>query len=110
VANVSTARKLSILGRMVAQQAGQSRTGGALLQAGKAFVSHASRVLHQLWLEVTGFIFLGIALICGFGLHHEYLEYQAGRVGPGRAWLAGGVTVMFIWFGLSSFWKSRRKK
>lgn len=108
--DVSTVRKIGILGRILADHAGQSRTGGALLHAGRAFVSHMGRVMHQLWLEVTGFIFLGISMICGFGLHHEYAQYQAGKIGPGRAWLAGGVTVMFLWFGLSSFWKARGKK
>jgi hypothetical protein len=109
MANVSTVRKIGILGRVLAEQAGRSRTGGALIQAGRATLSHVGHVMHTLWLEVTGFVFLGIALIAGAALWGEYAEYHAGKIGPGRALLAGGVTLMFAWFGLSSFWKARWK-
>jgi hypothetical protein len=109
MANVSTARKLSILGRIALQHAGQTRTFGALMQAGRVTLSHVGRVLHVLWLEVTGFVFLGIATIVGFAFYHEYSQYAAGKIGPGRAWLAAGVSLMFAWFGLSSFWRARGK-
>ena len=107
---VSTARKLSILGRIVMQQAGRSRTGNALWQAGRATALSVGRVLHLLWLQVTGFVFLTIALTAGFALRREYLHYRAGNIGPGKVYLAAGVTLMFIWFGLSSFWRAGRKK
>jgi len=110
MANVSAARKLGILGRVALQQAGRSRTVSALLQAGHTTVRHVGRVLHVLWLEVTGFIFLGIALTVGFALHHEYVQYHAGKVGPGRTTLAAAVTLMFLWFGASSFWRAHQKK
>jgi hypothetical protein len=110
MANVSIARKISILGRVVLERTGQARTFGALLQAGRVTVTHVSRILHVLWLEVTGFVFLGIATITGFALYHEYGQYQAGKIGPGRPWLAGGVTLLFAWFGLTSFWRAGKKR
>src|SRR5437899_3252186 len=100
--SVSTVRKLSILGRIVMQQAGRSRTGNALLQAGRTTVSNVGRVLHLLWLQVTGFVFLCIALIAGLAARREYVHYQAGSIGPGKVWLGVGVTLLFLWFGLSS--------
>ena len=62
---VSTTRKLGIAarvaGRVISQQAGRSRTLGALTNAGRATATHCGRVLGQLWLEVTGFVFLALA-------------------------------------------------
>jgi hypothetical protein len=110
MANVSTARKLTILGRVVMQQAGRNRTANALMQAGRTTALHVGRVLHQLWLQVTGFVFLSIAMVAGLALRHEYLQYHAGSVGPGRAYLAGGITAMFAWFGVTSFWRAGQKK
>jgi len=91
------------------QQAGRSRTGSALWQAGRTTALSVGRVLHLLWLQVTGFVFLCIALIAGLALRREYGLYHSGVVGSGKVWLAGGVTLMFLWFGLSSFWRAGRK-
>ncbi len=107
---VSTARKLSVLGRIVMQQAGQSRTANALWQAGRTTALSVGRVLHLLWLQVTGFVFLTIALTAGLALRREYAQYKLGAIGPGKVYLAAGVTVMFLWFGLSSFWRAGKKK
>lgn len=67
------------------------------------------RVLHQLWLEVTGFIFLAMAALGGIALAREYAKYQAGQVGSGRLVVAICFIVTFAWFGVSSFWKVRKK-
>ena len=37
------------------------------------------RILHQLWLEVTGFVFLVLAAIGGVALNRELVKYQAGH-------------------------------
>jgi hypothetical protein len=110
MSTVSTARKLTTLGRIMMQHAGQSRTGNALWQGARATAISVGHVLHLLWLQVTGFVFLTIALTAGFAFRREYLLYKAGTTGPGKAWLAGGVTIMFIWFGISSFWRANKKK
>src|SRR5882724_8141126 len=108
--SVSTVRKLSILGRIVAQQAGRTRTVSALIQAGRSTALSVGRIFHLLWLQVTGFVFLCIALIAGLALRREYVQYHAGGIGPGKVLLAAGVTLMFLWFGLSSFWRAGRKQ
>lgn len=107
--SVSTARKLSILARVAAQQAGRSRTFGALLKAGRTTTVHLGKVLHQLWLEVTGFVFFFIAAIGGIRFFREYAKYQAGQTSSGRLLLTVGFTLCFAWFGISSFWRVRKK-
>jgi hypothetical protein len=67
------------------------------------------RVLHQLWLEVTGLVFLMMATSGGVALAHEYARYQAGKIGFGRVALAICFTATFAWFGVSSFWRVRQK-
>ena len=107
--NLSTARKLSLVARLALRQAQQTRTWGAFLRAGRITGTHVGRVLHQLWLEVTGFVFLVLAAIGSLALYREYAEYQAGKANPSRIVAAICFTVLFAWFGVTSFWKTRKK-
>lgn len=66
-------------------------------------------VMHELWLQVTGVLFLVMALGLGGAAVKEYGKYHAGQIGPGRVGLAVCFTLTFAWFGLSSFWRVRRK-
>ena len=109
MAPVSTARKVGIMARVVAQQAGRSRSVGALLQAGRVAVGHGRRILGQLWLEVTGFVFLCLAGIGLLAAVREYAQYQAGKATSGRVLLAVCFSLLFGWFGVSSFWRVRKK-
>jgi hypothetical protein len=107
----STLRKLGIVARVAAQQAGRSRTGSAVLKGIRATAVSFGRVLHQLWLEVTGFTFLAIAGIGALAGVREYSKYQTGHAaGPGRLILAICFTASFAWFGLSSFWRVKRRR
>jgi hypothetical protein len=109
MANVSTARKVGIVARVAAQQIGRSRYVGAVRRAGRATAGHLGRVLGQLWLEVTGFVFLSLAGIGALALAREYTRYQAGKATVGRVILAVCFTAVFGWFGVSSFWRVRKK-
>jgi hypothetical protein len=104
------ARRLGMLARIAAQQATRTRGFGALSRAWRATASHTGRVLGQLWLEVTGFVFLCLAGIGATALVREYLLYQAGKATSGRLALAVGFTLLFGWFGISSFWRVRKRK
>jgi len=109
MANLSTSRKLGIAARVAGQQVKRSRTYGAVLNAAKATASHFLSILRQLWLEVTGFIFL---IFAGLGLVatvREYTAYHAGRGNSGHLAAAVGFCLMFSWFGVTSFWKSRKR-
>jgi hypothetical protein len=111
MANVEAkARKLGILVRVAAQQASRSRGFGNVTRAWRATAAHTGRVLGQLWLEVTGFVFLCLAGIGAMAFVREYLRYQAGKATSGRVALAIGFTLLFGWFGLSSFWRVRKNK
>jgi hypothetical protein len=110
VAGIPLTRKLRIFARVAGQHAGQSRTLKAVAQAGRVTLRSFSRVLHQLWLEVTGFVFLAMAGIGGIALSREYNKYLAGKTGPGHVAIAACFCLIFGYFGLSSFWRVRRRK
>jgi hypothetical protein len=104
------ARKIKLIYRVAVNMVGRSRTGSALLAAIRATARSFGRVLHQLWLEVTGFTFLAMAGVGAMAGVREYGKYQSGHAaGPGRLLLAVCFTVSFTWFGLSSFWRVKRK-
>ena len=109
MATLSTARKLSILAQVVRRQVRGYRAVGAIGQAARATAASLGRVLHQLWLEVTGAVFLFIALVGGLAASREYARYEAGKTGPGRVVLAICFCATFAYFGLSSFWRVKRK-
>jgi hypothetical protein len=110
VAKVSTLRKLAIAAQIVARRVGNSRAGGAVLSGAQATARSFERVGRQLSLEVTGFTFLVLAVVGGIAGFREYAKYQAGEAaGPGRLILAACFTLTFAWFGVSSFWRVRKK-
>lgn len=109
VGKVSTLRKMGVVARVAGQQAGRSRTVKAAWNAVCGTTRSFANVLHQLWLEVIGVIFLGMAMTFASGAVKEYGKYHSGQEGSGRFWLAILFTVTFGWFGLSSFWRVRQK-
>ena len=109
VVSVSTLRKLGIISRVAGRQVGKSRVATAIGNGFRVTAKSFGRVLGILWLEVTGFVFLCLSGIGGLALAREYAKYQAGSVGSGRVILAICFTLTFAWFGVSSFWRARRK-
>ena len=110
MSTISLTRKLRILAQVAGRQAGKSRTVNALMQAGRVTLRSFGRVAHQLWLEVTGFVFLVLAAIGGVALSREYAKYQAGHGELSRIAIAIAFCLTFSYFGVSSFWRVRRKK
>lgn len=98
-----------MVARVATQQAKRSRTVRAASSAAATTARAFGRVLHQLWLEVTGVIFLIMALSFAGATVKEYGKYHAGQAGPGRVAVAICFTVAFGWFGVSSFWRVRRR-
>ncbi len=105
MANVSTARKVGIAARIAGQQVRRSRTYGAIVGAARATLGH-----FQLWLEITGFVFVVFAVVGGVALVRESVAYHAGKGTSGRVAAATAFTLVFAWFGASSFWRVRSKK
>lgn len=109
MSKVSTLRKIGVVARVAREQAGRSRRLNAVKTAVFTSVRSVGRVLHMLWLEVTGAVFLSMAAFGAFALFREYTKYTAGHTTIGRVVLASCFTLTFAWFGLTSFWKTRRK-
>jgi multisubunit Na+/H+ antiporter MnhB subunit len=78
---------------------------GAARTTGRSF----GRAAHQLWLEVTGLVFLIMALSFGAAAVREYEKFHAHEAPSTRLAIAICCGLTFAWFGLSSFWKARRK-
>jgi hypothetical protein len=109
VNKVSALRKLGVAARVAGQQAGRSRTFAAVMSGVRTTGRSFGRAAHQLWLEVTGVIFIILALSFAAATVKEYGKYQAGSASTGRLAIAVCCTLTFAWFGLTSFWRARRK-
>ena len=109
VSQISSLRKAGIALRVLRDMAGRSRRMNAVMSAVRATARSFGHILHLLWLEVTGTVFLAMAGIGGIALTREYAKYTAGRATAGRLAIAVCFTLTFAWFGLSSFWRVRRK-
>lgn len=113
VSQISTARKIGLVARVATRvavrQAGQSRRLSALGRASRVTFTHFRRVLGLLWLQVTGFFFLALSLLGGGALWEQYPKYQAGKVSGARLLLAAAFMLLFAYFGVSSFWRVRKK-
>jgi hypothetical protein len=66
-------------------------------------------VLHVLWLEIAGLLFLVLAVVGGGAAVREYHRYARGTAGFGKVALAAAFALAFLYFGVSSFTRSRRK-
>ena len=95
--------------RVAGRKTGENRWVRALYSAGRVTVGSVGHVLHALWLEVTGFLFLVLALIGGGATVREYHRYVAGTTTWGKIAIAAAFTLLFLYFGVNSFWRSRKK-
>ena len=95
--------------QLFTEKPARARAWSATLRAARATARSFGHVFHLLWLEVTGAVFLAMAAMGGVALTREYMKYQAGHATAGRVLVAVGFTVTFAWFGVSSFWRVRRK-
>jgi len=102
-------RKLGVVARVAGEQAGRSRTLSAIVKGVRATLHSFGHAVHSLWLEVTGTLFLSIAAFGAITLVREYMKYQTGHTTLSRLAVAFAFTVTFAWFGLSSFWRVRRR-
>jgi hypothetical protein len=66
--------------------------------------------LRVLFLEVSGLMFLSFTFVIVSAFLREYRKFAVHQVGLERVVLAGLVGVMFLYFGVSSFWRARRKR
>lgn len=82
------------------------RAAGAGLGATSKAVRRAT---YNLWLEVTGFFFIVFAVVVGGAGYRQYQKHLAGKADMTQVYLAGALALIFVWFGVTSFWKARRR-
>ena len=110
VSQVSFAQKTWTVFRVAVAQAKRSRTLAAIMKGAGTAARAFGEVARQLWLEVTGLVFLAMAGVGAIALAREYAKYETGHAGPARLAVAICFTVTFAWFGASSFWRVRKRR
>jgi hypothetical protein len=95
--------------RVAGRKTGENRWIRALYKGGRVTLGSVGGVLRVLWLEVTGLLFLALAVVGGGATVREYHRYAAGTSGVGKVLLAAIFAVGFLYFGIGSFATSRRK-
>ena len=95
--------------RVAGRKTGENRWVRAFYKAGSVTLRSVTRVLHVLWLEVTGLLFVTLALVGTGAAVREYHRHRAGHGPAGKMLLAAGFALLFAYFGVSSFWRSRRR-
>ncbi len=95
---------------MAGSRAARQKVVGAFWSATTSTVRAFGRVLHTLFLEVTGLLFTFLMIGFVSVTVREYDKYKAGAAPAYKAALAGFFGVMFLWFGISSFWRARKHK
>jgi len=84
----------------------KSRTVKALGSAARVALQSFTRVGRLLWLEITGLFFVAFSAIGGLAAWHDYHKHKmlSGRLAAALCFM-----LVFAWFGLTSFWRARRK-
>ena len=110
VGDVSNSRKFVAASRVAGRYAGRSRTLSAARSAVSTVAQSLWNVFHRLWHEVMGFVFFIFSLIGGLATYREYRKYSLEMPHPSPAhWIvAGTFALVFFYFSISSFWRSRR--
>jgi hypothetical protein len=67
-------------------------------------------VVHALFHQVAGLFFFVFGVIVALAAVREYHAYAAGKVGLGRAILAGFLALLFLYFSVAAFIRSGRKR
>lgn len=76
------------------------------VKQGRLLVKHllpaVRKPIHSLWNEVIGFLFICIAILCGFGTYRNVHKH------PGALYLAIVAIPVLLWFGIDAFLRARK--
>ncbi len=88
---------------------GSNRLAKGVVAGGTAFAKATSRVANVLFLEVMGLIFVVMGI--GFAGRAVAMYFQQAKSqNPQRDLIILTVlAIMFLYFGITSFWRARRK-
>lgn len=91
---------------MLGRRAGKSRVFQAGRQAISATWRTLSATLRRLWHEVMGFAFICFAIFGGLAAVREHHLHLVNGADSSRYLAAGLFSLLFGWFGVSSFWRA----
>lgn len=99
------------VGAQLARAAGRFSSDKALrkrlLRAGMsgiaATLNSVGRVLRRLWHEITGFLFICFAVVGAVQVWRKWETHETEKLA-----VAAAFVVMFLYFGVSSFWRARK--
>jgi threonine/homoserine/homoserine lactone efflux protein len=95
--------------RVAGRKTGESRWVRAIYKGASVTLKSSTRVLHILWLEVTGLFFVALAFVGAAAAIREHHRQLSGSGSAAKMLLASGFAVLFTYFGVSSFWRSKRR-
>lgn len=95
--------------RVAGRKTGESRWVRAIYKGASVTLKSSTRVLHILWLEVTGLFFVALAFVGAAAAIREHHRQLAGSGSVAKMLLASGFAVLFTYFGVSSFWRSKKR-
>ncbi len=97
-------------GRLAFRGASNSRWLRAGYSGAQATLRSARRLGRILWLQITGVFFCLFALTFAARLPRMYSNYASRSAPLSNLLVSVAVTVLFAWFGVSSFWKASKRK
>ena len=97
------------LGRVSGRTLRQSRVVNAGIAGATTTLKSTGRAVNSLWLQVTGFFFVVFSLVFAGTAWREYQGSLGGSEPIWKAWLAAGVAALFLYFGLTAFWRAWRR-
>jgi len=109
---ISSGDKWAIAGRIAGQMLGTRARKSRIITAARHGLAATWRslagVVHRLWHEVMGFAFICFAIFGGAAATREYHKHLATGEDSSRFLAAGLFSLLFAWFGVSSFWRAYR--
>lgn len=90
-------------GRLSSDKALRKRLLSAGFSGVSATVGSIVGSARTLWLEMTGFLFLCLAVIGGAEVWRKWNSHETSKLVAATAF-----SVLFLYFGLNSFWRARK--
>lgn len=84
------------------------KLGTALFAGARSMMASVTHVLHLLWLQITGLFFLVFAFGFGAAAVRLYRVWNSAHIDGGKVALVAAFSLLFAWFGVTSFWRARR--
>lgn len=90
-------------GRFSSDKALRKRVLRAGVSGAAATLASVGRVLRKLWHEITGFLFICLAVVGGAEVWRKWETHETQKLA-----VAAAFSAMFLYFGVSGFWRARK--